>query len=114
MKPLDDFPLTGLHFVKIDVEGMEREVIAGARATLQKFRPLMYVENDREQKAVELIRFIDSLDFVMYWHCPLMFNRDNYAGNSENIFQNIISKNMLCVPKEMDVTLTNFQKIEVV
>jgi FkbM family methyltransferase len=50
--PLDDFfaahPLPRLDFVKVDVEGMEYEVIRGGRETLRKHRPLLYLETLRE------------------------------------------------------------------
>ena len=43
--------LSRLDFMKIDVEGMEYEVLCGAKATLEAWRPTMYfetmVENDR-------------------------------------------------------------------
>lgn len=34
-----------LRLIKIDVEGMEKEVIEGARATIQRFRPIIWSEN---------------------------------------------------------------------
>jgi FkbM family methyltransferase len=37
-------PLPALHFVKIDVEGMEYEVIRGGLATWAKYRPILYFE----------------------------------------------------------------------
>lgn len=36
--------LTRLDFIKIDVEGFETEVLDGARATLGRFRPLVFAE----------------------------------------------------------------------
>jgi hypothetical protein len=36
--------LLALRFFKIDVEGMEPEVIAGALATIRRCRPIMFVE----------------------------------------------------------------------
>src|SRR5262245_16203407 len=53
--PLDSYRLGSCHLIKIDVEGMEREVLEGARATLAQHRPFLYVENDRAEKSRELI-----------------------------------------------------------
>lgn len=41
---LDSFNLSNVHFIKIDVEGMEMEVLTGARNTIIRSRPLMYIE----------------------------------------------------------------------
>ena len=45
--PLDSyfFGTVKIDMIKIDAEGMERDVLKGARATLKKFRPLLYIEN---------------------------------------------------------------------
>ncbi len=42
--PLDDFTFEDVSLIKIDVEGHERAVIAGARRTLGRWRPTLIVE----------------------------------------------------------------------
>jgi FkbM family methyltransferase len=53
---LDDYfsrnPIARLDFVKIDVEGMEYEVLRGGRETWRKFRPVLYFETLREFEAI--------------------------------------------------------------
>ena len=51
---IDDLPLDTCHFMKIDVEGMEKQVLAGAVDTIRRFQPLLYVEDDRAEKSEEL------------------------------------------------------------
>lgn len=75
-------------FIKIDVEGMEADVLRGARETIERCKPILYVENDRKEKSDELIEIIRDLGYVMYWHHPLI-NRE--------LFGNTVSLNMLCV-----------------
>jgi hypothetical protein len=41
---IDSLNLPRLDFLKIDVEGMELEVLNGARETVDKCRPLMWIE----------------------------------------------------------------------
>src|SRR5262249_30763115 len=58
---IDDLQLDACHFMKIDVEGMEKLVLAGAVETIRRFRPLLYVEDDRFEKSAALRAFLDSL-----------------------------------------------------
>ena len=49
---LDSLELTKCSMVKIDVEGMESLVLAGAKRLIEKCRPVIYVENnDQEPRA---------------------------------------------------------------
>ena len=73
-----DFPKADL--MKIDVEGMELQVLQGGRQTIGRCRPVLFVEhlkNDREK----LRKAILSLDYVVY--------------------QKERGMNFLCVPTEM-------------
>ena len=89
-------------FIKIDVEGMEADVLRGATETIKKYRPVLYVENDRADKSEELLRLIASLDYKMFEHRPPIFNNDqNWRGvpiAPEDL--KLISLNLLCVPIE--------------
>jgi FkbM family methyltransferase len=44
VRTLDDFHLMDVRFVKADVEGSEREVLDGARATIARDRPIILLE----------------------------------------------------------------------
>ena len=44
VRKLDEFGLAGVRFVKADVEGSEREVLDGARATIARDRPIILLE----------------------------------------------------------------------
>jgi FkbM family methyltransferase len=110
---LDDLNLPQCYLIKIDVEGMEQAVLEGAAATVARFRPILYVENDRREKAAALIRTIDALGYNMYWHLPPLFNPQNFAGNPENIFGRIVSINMLCCPKELPQQVNGLQPVAV-
>jgi FkbM family methyltransferase len=44
VRTLDEFGLTDVHFIKADVEGSEREVLDGARATVARDRPIILLE----------------------------------------------------------------------
>ncbi len=55
-----------LDFVKIDVEGMELEVMKGAEQTLRRFRPMLYFETlPRYTKSGAGATFSDMRDFLV-------------------------------------------------
>ncbi len=47
---LDDLPLPAIHFLKIDVEGMELEVLAGAKERIQADRPTIAIEVEEAKR----------------------------------------------------------------
>lgn len=97
--------------VKIDAEGMERDVLRGAVRILESYRPLLYVENDRLEQSERLIKTIQSFGYQLWWHCPPLFNPDNYAGKSENFWPNTVSVNMLCAHKSVGFSIPGAREI---
>lgn len=108
---IDALPLTACHLIKIDVEGMEGAAIEGAKETIAKFRPVLYVENDRKDKSKALIEQIMAADYRLFLHRPPLFNPDNFFGNPENVFGGMGSFNMICIPKSHDYQLDNLIEI---
>ncbi len=98
---IDQLQLSRCEFIKIDVEGMEEQVVRGARETLERLKPLLYVENDREEKSASLIRCLQENGYKLYWHTPRMFNPGNFLGNAINEFGDIVSHNMLCIHRDI-------------
>jgi FkbM family methyltransferase len=66
-KRLDDLNLGPVHFLKVDVEGMELEVLKGAEQTIQKWSPLIMVEVVPEVNASEVRQWLKSWGYV---HSP--------------------------------------------
>ena len=98
--PLDSVRLSSLRLLKIDVEGMEVEVLSGARRLIARHRPLLYVENDRQENSRRLMGLIEKFGYDMWWHLPPLFNSNNYFKKRKNVFGRTASINLLCVPKE--------------
>jgi len=103
--------LDRLKLLKIDAEGMEEKILAGGRRLIKQTRPILFVENDWVNKSESLIKEIFDQGYRAFWHISKMYNPYNFNGDSENIFGNIHSFNMLCLPSEAKFNLSGFTEI---
>ncbi len=113
VRTLDSIGFSRCDFIKIDAEGMERGILEGAVRTISRFRPLLYVENDRRDRSDALVRLIAASGYKLFWHEPPLYNPRNFAGNADNVFGNIVSRNMACIPVESTITITGARPVEV-
>jgi FkbM family methyltransferase len=109
---IDSLDLPACNFLKADVEGMEIDVIRGAQRTIEMYRPLLYIENDRQASSQSLLELIFSLDYRIYWHLASLFNPDNFAGDNEDIFPGIVSVNVFCIPSESKLAVEGMPRVE--
>jgi len=109
---IDSLALPDCQFLKLDVEGMETEALRGAAETIERFRPILYVENDRQARSAELIELIQRFRYRLYWHLPPLFSADNFRCESKNIFGRKVSVNMICIPDEVpQSSITNLREV---
>ncbi len=76
---LDSYALEDVSFIKIDVEGHEREVLEGAASTLLRCQPMLLVEV-RVQNSAAVDAFLSNIGYVK--HCLRDLLRIN--GSPEN------------------------------
>lgn len=62
---IDSLKLTRLDFIKLDVEGMELEVLDGARETLGRCRPIMVIEIIKSDRR-KLNEFLTTLAYRLF------------------------------------------------
>ncbi len=112
---LDDFyHQPRLDLLKVDVEGMEDDVLRGAAGVIHRHRPVIYLENDRKEKSVVLIELIRSYGYRLFWHHAFLYSPNNFTGNNSNIFQEgIASINMVCIHKTSNINLTAIADFEI-
>ena len=110
-EPARVMPLDMLHnhaepvrLIKIDVEGMEADVVAGGRALISAQQPILYIENDRPEKSRALLEEIFNLGYRAWWHTPPLFNPQNFAGVTQNEYGDARSINMLCIHRAITFT----------
>jgi FkbM family methyltransferase len=71
VRRLDDFAFDNVGLIKIDVEGHESDVLAGARATIARNRPALIVEIEERHHVGESARIVQALinlDYRLYFH----------------------------------------------
>ncbi len=97
---LDELELPQIHLIKIDVEGMEKEVLGGGRKLITRDRPILFVENNIPEHSAALVEELESLNYTCYWHLANYYRPNNYYGNPDNIFINVHRPeiNMVCFP----------------
>lgn len=93
------------NFLKIDCEGMEREVLEGATGDIAAHRPVIYCENDRADKSAALINTLLNFSYDLYWHFPHVMP---YQEGSKVV---VVSSNMLCIPTELKMEVSGLRKV---
>jgi FkbM family methyltransferase len=105
---LDSLALPRLDFIKIDVEGHEREVVLGAMESIATHRPALLVETmnhysmsqSEDGYASWMIDRLRPLNYSFWNVITPLFNSQNWKGLATDVFNNIWSFDMLCLPAE--------------
>ena len=106
---LDNLPTIAM--IKADVEGYEQRVLLGARRLIARDRPMLYLENDRTKSSEDLLTHISGLDYDIWWHLAPLFRPNNRAATQTNIFPNIASFNIICIPQEKKINIPGLKKV---
>jgi|CZKU01.1.fsa_nt_gi FkbM family methyltransferase len=103
--PIDELDLQRCDLIKVDVEGMEAKAIAGATQTIERCRPVLYLENDTVERSRGVLEAVASVVYKDFWHIAPYYTAKNFFGNEDNVFGHFQSEaNVFCVPKEAPMT----------
>lgn len=97
---LDRYELSACDLLKIDVEGMESQVVAGATDTILRLRPVVYADCSSVGTGWPLLQGLIAKDYVCYVHLAQVSNPENYFGEAESIYGIACESNLLAVPPE--------------
>lgn len=100
---LDALDLAACDLIKIDVDGKELEVLRSGERQIEKYRPILYFENDVRESSAELLAYVmQTLGYKLYWHPAPIFDENNFFSNPVNHWapKNILSLMVLGVPAE--------------
>ncbi|MDE2327379.1 MAG: FkbM family methyltransferase [Rhodospirillales bacterium] len=96
---LDKLDLARLDLIKIDAEGMEADVLAGAAALLLRHQPVVYAECNSIDAGARVIKQLTEAGMHICAHVVRAFNPDNWYRNSKNIFGGAIEVALLGIPE---------------
>lgn len=85
--PLDSIPTDRpVRFIKIDVEGMEPDVLRGALGLIGRDRPVIFFEVLNMEVLRACRRLLQKLDYDLRWLETPAFNPANFLNYQENIW----------------------------
>lgn len=80
VKKLDDFNIKNVDIIKIDVEGMEMDVLEGAINTIKNNKPIVYVECATDSSFHDVFNFFININYIYV---------DTLGGTPTHIFAHI-------------------------
>lgn len=83
---LDNFSFDKVDFMKVDVEGMEYEVLLGAKKTIDRFEPVLFLEINDVHHSVDILNWAKNNAYVIYGVNAAAYNPRNFNCNEHNIF----------------------------
>jgi FkbM family methyltransferase len=111
---IDALDLQGCDLIKVDVDGKELEVLQSGQMQIERFRPVLYFENDVRDASPLLLDFaMRELEYKLYWHPAPIFDADNFFGDPINHWapRNIASLMVVGIPRERQLTIPPLQSI---
>ena len=83
---LENLGLPRIDFIKIDVEGMEYDVVVGGIRAIRQHAPVIFLEANSLQAAGRIIDLAHGMDYVVFGHVSRAFNPENFNRSTTNMF----------------------------
>jgi FkbM family methyltransferase len=108
---IDSLFLPRCKLIKIDVDGHELQVLNGAVETIARCRPIIYIENEIDEKREAMVAWLVDHGYRLFWHRPYLYNADNFRGDKRNIFGSLVSIMNVCVPDEEGYSVEALEEV---
>lgn len=76
---------------------MELAVLKGAVDLVRTFQPVIYTENNIQEKSPALIQWLLDAGYRLFWYSPFLFSKENSYGRAKNAFKDGVGKPLLWV-----------------
>ena len=86
--------------IKADLPGMQLSALQGARETLRRCQPALYFENGAQANTGPLFDELSQLGYEPFWHVNFLFDRENFRGDTTNVFGSSVEIGTLCIHRE--------------
>jgi FkbM family methyltransferase len=97
MQRLDDLAANP-SLIKVDVEGMELDVLKGGTGVITDLRPVLYVENFPAPGSDEILVWLLDRDYSLFWDVHPIHTVGNFRGQTQPYFWNGLASNVLALP----------------
>ena len=88
-----------VRMIHLDVEGHEAKALAGAWQTIERCKPILFVEIDREDQRNTVLKMLAGMRYEALQHFGPLYNPDNLAKVATNVFGTTCSINVLGLPR---------------
>ena len=95
---VDSLALPAVGLLKIDVEGMESQVLDGARETIASFKPAVFAEANSIAAGLKILAWCQANGYECLGHLTDAFNPENFNGQTRSIFDDGKELNLLLLP----------------
>ncbi len=109
---IDSLSLQSLSLIKITSDGKELDVIAGARHTIERCRPLIYLSDAARTSQNKLVEHLERQGYVFFVHRIALYPTKNFFNNPINIFGSQELVNILAMPSQSADLLEPYHGLE--
>jgi len=95
---LDALDIGRIDLIKLDVEGMERQVLDGAVQSIRRHQPILFCECNSINAGADLLEFCKDNGYAAYAFLASAFNPDNFNRIEEDIFEDSRELGLLLIP----------------
>jgi len=85
--------------IKLDVEGMELEVLHGDADHLAKGQTTLWIECNEDRRSLDVARLLLSWNLKLFYYAFPSYNSDNFNGDPEAVFPLAFEAGLLVAPK---------------
>lgn len=88
-------------YLKIDVEGHERNVLEGARKTILRSQPFILFEANERDNLKGACDLLLDFEYDLFWHASPFWRKNNFKSLKDNIFPSV--KNPINIRADLSI-----------